>query len=632
MKHISIILMFLTTSLLAGQSRPQALEPAYRSLSTKKGGLNLIDDRTFLRRAWLDITGTLPQRPRVDAFLANSDPDKYAQEIDSLLASEAFTDRWTTFFADLLQVRTLFFEDPVYRNVFYNRLREMTRSNTPLDEMIRNILTGSGFGPDPEASMLFWVGEALEGGLRLDYLDDQAAWVSDTLLGVQTRCISCHDGQYHLENVNVGLSKMTRQQFWGLSALMASTHFYVSYQSFENMEGNDDFEFFRILEIVDVDHSSFNRQLGEIILFDDFDYLEYPDYLTDGQYHAQSSAGQGMRPPRTGGVIPPVYPFSGKGPKPGETRRQALARELTADPQFARNFVNRIWAHFFGSGFVEPLNGWDLARLDPSVAASNNTTVQAREPQLLAYLTHWFQEHDFDVRGLVRLIANSRLYQFNYQDYAPNDDFNSGNPDWAVFRNSTRVRRVDAETIVDVMSDVLGLQPRYLAAGYGDHLFTSAWQLPSPNEPAYEAVFDRDGELRFDPRTLGFFSGDELFYYMESAKEIMRQFGRGDYINSVPRKNENTVQNALVMMNGWMNFWLDEWEFHPGIVSRVNALEQGQYTREEMIERLYQDILFRDPTSRELAIVLNHGQTKEDAQLITDLMWALFNHPDFLHR
>jgi hypothetical protein len=48
-----------------------------------------------------------------------------------------------------------------------------------------------------------------------------------------------------------------------------------------------------------------------------------------------------------------------KGPKP----RQALAAWLTADEneQFARAIVNRMWAHFLGAGFVEPIDDFRRA-------------------------------------------------------------------------------------------------------------------------------------------------------------------------------------------------------------------------------------------------------------------------------
>jgi len=633
MKSWIITTTFLTASLFTPVICNQEMTPALpQGISTKAESIEKIDDRSFLRRVWLDITGTLPDRPHVEGFLANRSPLKYSQEIDRLLASDAFTYRWTTFFEDLFQVRALIFERPAFRNGFHNMLQDKVKNNQPLDAMVRDILTGTG-AVGQQSSMFLWLQDAFEEEYRLDFLDDQAALISDSLLGIQTRCISCHDGKYHLETVNVGLSQMTREGFWGLSAMLASTHFYISYENYENYNPEDPYYFFDILELVDIDHPSFNEESGELELFDVvYDEEGNINYAMSGQYLAQSAAGQGMRPPRAGGTIAPVYPFSGKGPLPGETRRQALARELTADPQFARNFVNRIWAHFFGEGFVEPLNSWDLARLDAATATANNTTVQARDPELMTFLTNWFMSNNYNLKAFIRLIANSKLYQYNYAAVTPDQVLTSGDTRWAWWRNSNRVRRVDAETVVDTMSQILGLQPRYLITGYGENLYTSAWQMPDPSEPGYLGVFTEDGQLRVDPRKLGFYSEEEIFFYLESAQEIMRQFGRGDYVEGSPRNNENNIQNALLLMNGWINFWISEWEFHPGIVSRVTQLEQGKYSTEQTVIRLYQDMLFRDPTAGELSIVLNHARNKDEARVVTDLMWALFNHPDFLHR
>ena len=50
---------------------------------------------------------------------------------------------------------------------------------------------------------------------------------------------------------------------------------------------------------------------------------------------------------------------------PGQTRRQALAQDITGDIQFSRAIVNYIWEKFMVQAFVSPSNTFDLARLDP---------------------------------------------------------------------------------------------------------------------------------------------------------------------------------------------------------------------------------------------------------------------------
>ena len=65
---------------------------------------------------------------------------------------------------------------------------------------------------------------------------------------------------------------------------------------------------------------------------------------------------------------------------------------------FARAAVNRFWAHFFGRGFVNPLNDFD----------DHNTPTH---PALLDALAEEFVASNFDVKHLIRCICLSEAYQ-----------------------------------------------------------------------------------------------------------------------------------------------------------------------------------------------------------------------------
>ncbi|MES2571474.1 MAG: DUF1549 domain-containing protein, partial [Verrucomicrobiota bacterium] len=64
------------------------------------------NDETFLRRAFLDITGTLPSSEEVRYFIADAAPAKRAAKIDELLQRSEFVDMWALKWSELLQVRT----------------------------------------------------------------------------------------------------------------------------------------------------------------------------------------------------------------------------------------------------------------------------------------------------------------------------------------------------------------------------------------------------------------------------------------------------------------------------------------------------------------------------------------------
>src|SRR5262249_43210072 len=61
-------------------------------------------DAAFLRRAYLDATGTLPPAAEVDRFLDDKDPKKREALVDRLLNSPEFVDYWAYKWSDLLLV------------------------------------------------------------------------------------------------------------------------------------------------------------------------------------------------------------------------------------------------------------------------------------------------------------------------------------------------------------------------------------------------------------------------------------------------------------------------------------------------------------------------------------------------
>src|SRR5205823_1938689 len=101
------------------------------------------DDATFLRRAYLDATGTLPPAQEVDAFLADKDPAKRAKLIDRLLESPEYVDNWAYKWSDLLLVSSKKLPAPAMWS-FYRFVRRSVAENMPWDQFARRVLTARG--------------------------------------------------------------------------------------------------------------------------------------------------------------------------------------------------------------------------------------------------------------------------------------------------------------------------------------------------------------------------------------------------------------------------------------------------------------------------------------------------------
>jgi hypothetical protein len=158
------------------------------------------DDATFLRRAYLDATGTLPPPAEVDAFLADGDPDRRAKLVERLLASEAYVDYWTYKWSDLLLVSSRNLPRPAMW-AFHRFIRESVAENRPWDEFARRIVTARGNTLEEGAGNYFVI--------HRDPIE-LAENASVAFLGLALTCARCH---------NHPLEKWTQDQYYGFANL-----------------------------------------------------------------------------------------------------------------------------------------------------------------------------------------------------------------------------------------------------------------------------------------------------------------------------------------------------------------------------------------------------------------------------
>ncbi|MCI0339081.1 MAG: DUF1553 domain-containing protein [Acidobacteria bacterium] len=159
-------------------------------------------DREFIRRAFLDATGTLPSPQEVEKFLAETALDKRARLIDELLSSEDYVDYWTNRWSDLFLVSSAKIGETAMWS-FYNWIRESVAANRPWDKMVREIITANG--------------NTLENGAANYYVmhkevTDLTENASMAFLGMSITCARCH---------NHPLEKWTQKQYYRMANLYA---------------------------------------------------------------------------------------------------------------------------------------------------------------------------------------------------------------------------------------------------------------------------------------------------------------------------------------------------------------------------------------------------------------------------
>ena len=535
----------------------------------------LASDAEFLRRITLDLTGRIPDSATAAAFLADPSPEKRGRMIDTLLASDAFVDRWTFYYDEMFQNTAFAASGRLYsqgRNALHAYFQDAVRSHKPWDAMAREIIGATGVNTSVGAAN-YVVRQIQANGPIQDTYDNLAASTATAFLGMNAVfCTSCHNGQGHLDSINLWGSTVKRQDFWGMSS------FYSRATAARSGTTNADY-YYTVTE----------RATGNYLL-----------NTTTGNKTDRTSAYYTTSPAGMTSVNPaylrtPLNPTSG-APANGEGFRQALGRLVTSDPQFARAAVNYLWRELFKAGIVEPADAFDPMRQDPANPPLGSWTLQPTHPALLAKLAEDYAGHGYDLRYILGVMAKSSAYQLS--------SFYSGtwSESYAPYFARHFARRLTAEEAYDAITRATNIGASIPVSG-GMPNVTLAMQLPDAQEPGGGTVIGN----------------------------FLNAFLRGDRDGDA-RSNEFSVSQALLMLN---DTTVTSRIKSATAGSAVQKLVAANATPTQIVTSLYLSTLSRNPSAGELAAGLAlfasppNGETK--AQVAEDLQFALLNKLDFLY-
>jgi hypothetical protein len=523
---------------------------------------SLSTDEQFLRRVTLDLTGRIPSPETIRAFVSDSSANKRSALIDRLLEAPEFTDRWSQWYADLTQQAHNAYRGYTGRNAFFNWTRNMLAQRRSLRDIVVDTLATSGNNYDVASGGTNYFLVTRPAGPQQDTYDLLFARAASAFLGIGAYdCLLCHNGRGHLESVSLWGSQATRQDAEKMAAFFSR---FVS-----------------------------NRAPVGGYYFDSNTVSD----ASEGTYRLGTADGN--RPPRIARTgITEVRPVYRDGTEPqSENWRAEFARLVTGDRMFARNIANRLWKEMMGRGLVEPVNGLDPARLDPSAPPPDPWTLQASHPELLEKLASKLVEMEFDLRQFVGLIAHSSAYQLDSRvdDSPPAND--------GLYLRFTP-RRLQAEFIHDAVIASTGVPATYrlrTTAGYEPDPVHWATQLPG------NISLDET-----DPVTL----------------EFLQSFFPGDR-NLLARNSAGSVMQQLDLLNS--PFVTDRIKMTASPILQLIAAKQKD---DDVVEELYLRFLSRFPTENEAALAAAYlGKAKSKAArnaAIEDLAWVCINRPEFI--
>jgi hypothetical protein len=309
-------------------------------------------DAEWLRRIYLDLAGRIPSVTEARSFLADRRADKRKRLVESLLAGP----RYPTWFASVWRALLLPEVDTnlqlrIQGPAFERWLRDWLASGRGYDAMVRDLLTNTG---NPGGRVVTGSAAGLFYVAKENKPEELAGAASRLFLGVNLGCAQCHNHPF---------AAWKREQFWSFAAFFSDVQ-----PRARNAR----------------DRRAVRLSVGELAI-PGTEKVVKARYLDGKQADLQ------------GGTAP----------------RQVLAEWMTAtdNPYFARAAVNRVWAHFFGTGLAEPLDEMVGTDSVPS------------HPAVLDELARAFAEQKYDLRWLIRAVTATRAYQLSSaRSHASQDD------------------------------------------------------------------------------------------------------------------------------------------------------------------------------------------------------------------
>jgi hypothetical protein len=485
----------------------------------------LTTDAQFLRRVSLDLVGKPPAPQEITDFVADTDPRKRANAIDRLLDSDAYARHRAKYWSDVVSAHFTDRRALVTRPSFELWLTAEFKANRPWDQMVRAMLTAEGALEGPEPDGKNGAAYFLMAHFGQDQAEERAAETARVFLGMQIQCAQCHDHPF---------DEWKQRQFHELTGYFARLQ-------------------------------------------------APPPQLMMGQFTQRlvsRAAGEHMMPgkddPRRGTIVLPKF-LNGDSLRRGVSdhdRRQALADAIARPDNFwfAAAFVNRTWGELMGQAFSQPVDDMGPGR-------------DVVMPEVLKRLAASFRAEKCDIKGLYRLICNSRTYQRRIAA--------GGSPDEHLNFAAAYPSRLPAEALWESVANVFG-----------------RLNFPAMRSPAALTIAAMNGgravplpylfvnEFRFDPSL----KSDEV---------------------------EGSIPQALLMMN------------HPGLNQRIVArpgsvvatLLERYPKDDDAIRNLYLKTLARRPTPHEHATAVAHiKKVAKRAEAFEDLLWALINSTEFQTR
>ena len=315
----------------------------------------LCSDAVFVRRAYLDVIGTLPTAEEAGMFIKDPDrKNKRRELIDRLLERDEFADYWSMKWGDILRIKAEFPVNlwPNAAQAYHHWVRTSIAENKPYDQFVREMLTSSG------------------SNFRVGPVNFYRAIQNKTPEGIATATALAFMG--------------SRTDSWPKERLDEMAKFFSQ-----------------------IGYKPTSEWKEEHVFWDPLGSKSLAGSTAPGQAAVSTAArpaGEVSKlPASAGGPLVAVFPDGTKIEiPPNRDPREAFADWLITpkNPWFTRNIANRVWSWLIGRGIIH----------EPDDIRDDNPP---SNPELLAYLQKELVDNRYDLKHLYRMILISKTYQLS---------------------------------------------------------------------------------------------------------------------------------------------------------------------------------------------------------------------------
>ena len=620
------------------RSKAQEIDQIIQKNRIKKGFKKpvKVNDRIFLRRAYLGIVGRIPTLNESVEFLASTQSNKRMLLIDKLIASEGYVSHWFHFWADLLKVDSTAV-DQVAAVYYADWIKKALASNMPYDQMVYKLITATGMPYQNGATG--WM--ASDQNMKPDHMANTV----QAFLGIQIQCAQCHDHPFDQ---------------WNQFQFQSMVSYYGGVQY--NIRGGNQLLVNRARDagITDLTQKQdrFFRQIGGRYRLSIWEpqFNRWHTLPTDYQY-ADAKPRQQLAPAVMFGDQPHIT----------GSPRAAFAEWITGKDNefFADAIANRLWKQLMGVGLIEPIDEIKY-HTDPSI------------PELLDTLSDMIITFDFNLKDVLRVLYNTHTWQMETRTEDLPEDLYEYAYDGRPLQRMTGEQMWDSivSLVVKDLDERKGHGSRYVTDEFKQHLedvylmpieklvttYTDEsidklrQEIRNEQRDAYQVYMTDINGNRFkdwkgrplretksysyfnfnswthdhmtDPRWRGIERGLVRASELPSPApgyHFVRQFGQSDRQSIGTGSQDPNVTQALALLNGPIYIALDA--ENSLLTSHLNKLEKN----EDRIHALFRAILTRNPTLDDIQIASQVMESNYPKKAIKMILWALINTREFMY-